>query len=308
MPSAEERGYERKGGAMATAKRTLREFKEDNLTDWAAALTYYGLLSIFPALIAFVSIVGLFADPEETTQTLTEIVTDIGPDSSAETFSGPIESLTSHRKAAGILLVAGILTALYSASGYIGAYTRAMNVIYETPEGRPYWKLKPMQILIALAMVLGLMLIALSIALTGPVVEAVADAAGIGDTPLAIWNIAKWPVVAGFFTLLLAFLNYTTPNAKLRGYRWVTPGSIFALVVWIAASGLFALYVANFGSYDKTYGTLGGIVSLLVWIWITNVAILLGAELNSERERAKELEEGKMEASEELQLPPRAAP
>jgi membrane protein len=183
-----------------------------------------------------------------------------------------------------------------------------MNVIYETPEGRPYWKLKPLQILIALAMVVGLILIALSIALTGPVVEAVADSAGIGDTPLAIWNIAKWPVVAGFFTLLLAFLNYTTPNAKLRGYRWVTPGSVFALVVWIAASGLFALYVANFGSYDKTYGTLGGIVSLLVWIWITNVAILLGAELNSERERAKELEEGKTEASEELQLPPRVSP
>jgi len=293
---------------MGVLRRTVREFRDDNMTDWAAALTYYALLSVFPALIAFVSIVGLFADPEETTQTLTEIVTDIGPESSAETFSGPIESLTSHREAAGILLVAGFLTALYSASSYIGAYTRAMNVIYETPEGRSFWKLKPLQVLIALAMVIGLMLIALSIALTGPVVEAVADVAGIGDTPLAIWNIAKWPVVAGFFTLLLAFLNYTTPNAKLRSYRWVTPGSIFALIIWIAASALFALYVANFGSYDKTYGTLGGIVSLLVWIWITNVAILLGAELNSERERAKELAEGKTEAAEELQLPPREAP
>ena len=293
---------------MGVLRRTVREFRDDNMTDWAAALTYYGLLSIFPALIAFVSIVGLFADPQETTKTLTEVVSEIGPESSADTFRGPIESLTSHREAAGILLVAGILTALYSASGYIGAYTRAMNVIYETPEARPFWRLKPLQILIALAMVVGLMLIALSIALTGPVVEAVADSIGIGDTPLAIWNIAKWPVVAGFFTLLLAFLNYTTPNAKLRGYRWVTPGSVFALVVWIAASALFALYVANFGSYDKTYGTLGGIVSLLVWIWITNVAILLGAELNSERERAKELEEGKTEASEELQLPPRVAP
>ena len=293
---------------MGVLRRTVREFRDDDMTDWAAALTYYGLLSVFPALIAFVSIFGLFADPKETTQTLTEIVTDIGPESSADTFSGPIESLTSHREAAGILLVAGILIALYSASGYIGAYTRAMNVIYETPEGRPFWKLKPLQILIALAMVVGLMLIAVSIALTGPVVEAVADAAGIGDTPLAIWNIAKWPVVAGFFALLLAFLNYTTPNAKLRGYRWVTPGSIFALVIWIAASALFALYVANFGSYDKTYGTLGGVVSLLIWIWITNVAILLGAELNSELEREKELREGKTEASEELQLPPRAAP
>ena len=163
---------------MGVLRRTVREFREDNMTDWAAALTYYGLLSVFPALIVFVSIVGLFADPEETTRTLTEIVNDIGPESSAETFSGPIESLTSHRKAAGILLVLGFLTAIYSASGYIGAYTRALNVIYETPEGRPYWKLKPLQILIALAMVVGLMLIALSIALTGPVVEAVADAAG----------------------------------------------------------------------------------------------------------------------------------
>ena len=289
-------------------RRTVREFRDDHMTDWAAALTYYGLLSIFPALIAFVSIVGLVADPRETTETLTNIVTDIGPETSADTFKGPIESLTTHREAAGVLLVAGFLTALYSASGYIGAYTRAMNVIYETPEGRPFWKLKPLQVLIALAMVVGLMLIALSMALTGPVVEAVADSAGIGDTPLAIWNIAKWPVIAAFFTLLLAFLNYTTPNAKLRGFRWVTAGSVFALVIWIAASALFALYVANFGSYDKTYGTLGGIVSLLVWIWITNVAILLGAELNSERERARELAEGKTEAAEELQLPPRTAP
>jgi membrane protein len=289
-------------------RRTVSEFRDDNMTDWAAALTYYGLLSIFPALIAFVSIVGLFADPRETTQALTDVITDIGPESSASTFRGPIESLTSHREAAGILLVVGILTALYSASGYIGAYTRAMNVIYETPEGRSFWELKPLQLLIALAMVIGLMLVALSLALTGPVVDAVAEAVGIGDTPLAIWNIAKWPVIAGLFCMLLAFLNYTTPNAKLRGLRWVTPGSLFALVIWIAASALFALYVANFGSYDKTYGTLGGIVSLLVWIWITNVAILLGAELNSERERARELEEGKTEAVDELQLPPRRAP
>lgn len=293
---------------MGLLARTVREFREDNMSDWAAALTYYGLLAIFPALIVLVSVVGLFADPRETTRSITDVITELGPETSAETFRGPIESLTSHRRAAGILLVVGILGALWSASGYIGAYTRAANVIYETPEGRPFWKLKPLQLLITLAMVVGLMVIALSIALTGPVVEAVADAIGVGDTALTVWGIAKWPVVAGLFALLLAFLNYSTPNAKLRGFRWVTAGSIFALVIWIAASALFALYVANFGSYDKTYGTLGGIVSLLVWIWITNVAILLGAELNSERERRQELDEGKAGASEELQLEPRVAP
>jgi membrane protein len=301
-------GADDRPSAFATVKRTVMEFREDNMSDWAAALTYYGLLSLFPALIALVSIVGLVGDPVSTTRTITEIVTKLGPSSAADTFAGPIKSITSHRSAAGILLVVGLATALWSASGYIGAFMRAANVIYETPEGRPFWKLRPLQILVTLVMLLLLAAVALALVLTGPVVDAVAGPLGVGSTAVSIWNIAKWPVLLAVVVTMFAVLFYAAPNVKLAGFRWVTPGALFAIVLWLIASAAFAFYVANFGSYDKTYGTLGGVVCLLVWFWITNVALLLGMELNSERERARELEAGVRGADRELQLDARSAP
>jgi membrane protein len=263
----------------------IAAFKDDNLSDWAAALTYYGLLSLFPALIALVSIVGLVGDPETTTRKVTEVITEIGPDSAAETFRGPVESIATHRGTAGVAFVLGLAIALWSASGYIGAFIRASNVIYETEEERPFWKLRPLQLAITLAMVLMAGALALGLVLTGPIVAAVADPIGIGDTAVTLWEVLKWPAMVLIFVLMVSVLYYTAPDAKLRGFRWVTPGSLFAIVVWAAASAAFALYVANFGSYDKTYGTLGGLVSLLVWLWITNLAILFGHTLNSRLER-----------------------
>ncbi|HEV7771525.1 MAG TPA: YihY/virulence factor BrkB family protein [Solirubrobacterales bacterium] len=295
-------------GLWATLKRTVSEFREDNLADWAAALTYYGLLSLFPALIAMVSLIGLFGDPTSTTQSLTDIIASIGPSSAAETFSGPIESITENRGTAGLAFVLGLALALWSASGYVGAFIRASNVIYETPEGRPFWKLRPLQLAVTLAMVVTLALIAVSLVLTGPIVEAVAEPLGIGSTAVDVWNIAKWPVLIAVFILMLAVLYYASPNAKLRGLRWVTPGSLVAVTIWAVASALFGLYVANFGSYDKTYGTLGGLVALLIWFWISNLAILFGHQLNAERERSAEIEEGVPQAEREIQLEPRDEP
>ncbi len=295
-------------GFFATLKRTLAEFKEDNLADWAAALTYYGLLSLFPALIAMVSLIGLFGDPKSTTESLTDIISSIGPASAAETFSGPIESITENRGAAGFAFVLGLAVALWSASGYVGAFIRASNVIYETPEGRPFWKLRPLQIAVTLTMVIGLVLIALSLVLTGPIVDAVAEPLGVGSTAVDIWNLAKWPFLLCAFLLILAVLYYASPNVRLRGFKWVTPGSVVAVVVWAIASALFGFYVANFGSYDKTYGTLGGLVALLVWFWITNLAILFGHQLNAERERSLEIEEGTPRAEREIQLETRDEP
>jgi membrane protein len=289
-------------------RRTITEFSEDNLTDWAAALTYYGLLALFPALIALVSLVGLFADPQATAQKLTEIVTQIGPSSGAETFSGPIESITSNESAAGILFIVGLVGALWSASGYVGAFMRASNVIYETPEGRPIWRLRPLQMLITLVMVILVALVAVALVLTGPIVDAVAGPLGISSTAITIWEIAKWPVMVAIVITIIAVLYYSTPNVKLRGFKWVTPGSILALLVWLVASAGFAFYVANFGSYDKTYGTLGGVVVMLIWLWITNLALLFGQELNAERERGLELEEGTPRADREIQLEPRYEP
>ncbi|HWC09571.1 MAG TPA: YihY/virulence factor BrkB family protein [Solirubrobacterales bacterium] len=300
-------GAPARSGWWATIKRTATEFQEDNLSDWAAALTYYGLLSLFPALIAMVSLIGIFGDPKSTTASLTEIITEIGPASAAETFAGPIESITES-DTAGLALVLGIAAALWSASGYTGAFMRASNVIYETPEGRPFWKLRPLQILVTFVMIVMMTLLAVSLVLTGPVVSAVAEPLGIGSTAVDVWNIAKWPVMALVFLLMLALLYYASPNVRLRGFKWVTPGSLVAIVVWILASALFAFYVSNFGSYDKTYGTLGGMIALLVWFWISNLAILFGHQLNAERERSLEIEEGRPRAEREIQLEPRDDP
>jgi membrane protein len=301
-------GAAAKTGLFATLKRTVSEFQEDNLTDWAAALTYYGLLSLFPALIAMVSLLGLFGDPKSTTSSLTEIITSIGPESAAQTFAGPIESVTSNERAAGFAFVLGLALALWSASGYIGAFIRASNVIYETPEGRPFWKLRPLQLAVTLAMIILIALLALSLVLTGPIVEAVAEPLGISDTAVSVWSIAKWPVMVVVFVLMVDLLYYASPNVRLRGFKWVTPGSLVAIVVWAIASAAFAFYVANFGSYDKTYGTLGGLIALLVWFWISNLAILFGHQLNAERERSAEIEEGRPRAEREIQLEPRDEP
>jgi membrane protein len=297
-----------KTGLFATLKRTLTEFQEDNLSDWAAALTYYGLLALFPALIAMFSLIGIFGDPKTTTDTLTEIITELGPASAAETFEGPIDSIVENQSAAGFAFVVGLAVALWSASGYVGAFTRASNIIYETPEGRPFWKLRPLQIAVTLAMILMMALLAVGLVLTGPVVEAIAGPVGLSGTAVDVWNVAKWPVMAAIFVLMVDLLYYASPNVKLRGFRWVTPGAVLALVVWAIASALFAFYVASFGSYDKTYGTLGGLVVLLLWFWITNLAILFGHQMNAERERSAEIEEGLPRAEKEIQLEPRDEP
>jgi membrane protein len=301
-------GTDTRTSTFATLKRTFTEFSEDNMTDWAAALTYYGLLSLFPALIALVSIIGLFGDPQATTRTLTDIATQLGPSSAADTFAKPIQQVTSHRSAAGVVFFVGLGASLWSASGYIGAFMRAANVIYETPEGRPFWKLRPLQLVVTLVMVLLLAAVAVALVMTGPVVDAVAGPLGIGSTAVSVWNIAKWPVLVLVVLVMFAVLFHASPNVRLPGFKWVTPGTLFALVVWIVASALFAFYVANFSSYGATYGALGGVVSVLVWFWITNIALLLGMELNAERERSRELEAGVDGADREIQLDARDAP
>jgi len=304
---------------FATLKRTVTEFGEDNLSDWAAALTYYGLLALFPALIALVGLIGLVGDPASTTKTITQIVTKIGPSSAAQTFAGPIQLITSHKSTAGILGIVGLVGALWSASSYVGAFMRASNVIYETPEGRPIWKLRPLQMLVTLVMPTDLEVASPADAghagdacparprggLTRPHRP---DRHGGGGTAGRIWNIAKWPVLLIVVIVMFAVLFYAASNVKLAGFKWVTPGALFALVVWLIASAAFAFYVANFGSYNKTYGTLGGLVAFLVWMWITNSALLLGMELNAERERTRELKAGVPGAERELQLDARSEP
>ena len=291
-----------------TLKRTALAFKEDKLQHWAAALTYYAVLSIFPALLVMVSLVGLLADPERVTRVLTNTIAELGPSTAASTFQGPIESITSNRGAAGLMFVVGIVAALWSSSSYVSAFTDACNSIYDVQEGRPFWKLKPLQLAITFVLIMLAAFVALALVLSGPIVGALGSALGIGDTALTAWRFAKWPAMLVLVLLIFGVLYYATPNARVSGVRWVTAGALLALLAWIVASVVFALYVANFGSYDKTYGALGGVVVFLLWMWITNMAILLGAELNAETERASQIHRGVRGAEEELKVEARQAP
>jgi membrane protein len=293
---------------FTTVKRTAKEFSNDNLTDWAAALTYYAVLSIFPALIAMMSILGLVVDPATITRVITETVSALGPQSAVDTFTRPLEEISQSQSTAFFGLIVGIALAIWTASNYVGAFMRASNAVYEREEGRPFWKLKPLQLLVTLILVMLAALVVVSLIVSGPVAEAVGNAVGLGDTAVLVWQIAKWPVLLLVVMFMLGVLYWSSPNAKPAGFRWVSPGSVVAVVVWILASVAFAFYVAEFASYNKTYGALGGVIVFLVWLWITNIAILLGAELNSETERSREIESGVPGAEEELKAPYRDAP
>jgi membrane protein len=297
-----------KQGWTGTLKRTFREFKQDNLTDWAAALTYYAVLALFPAVIALVSLLGLVIDKATITRVLTDTVSALGPASAVDTFKKPIEQVTGNQSTAGIMLVVGLATALWSASGYIGAFIRASNAIYERQEGRGFFKLRPVQLLVTLILVLMAALVVLALVVSGPLATSIGDAVGLGSMALTIFNIAKWPAMLVVVMVMLAILYYAAPNAKHPSFKWISPGSVVAVVVWVLASAAFAFYVATFASYNKTYGALAGVVVFLVWLWITNLAILFGAELNAEIERGREIEAGVPGAHEDIQLPYRAVP
>jgi membrane protein len=297
-----------KPGWIAVLKRTRVEFKEDNLTDWAAALTYYAVLALFPAMLALVALVGIFGQYPQTTDALLDIVRQVsGNDSALNGLRDTINGVVQHKGGAGALLGLGLAGAVWSASGYIGAFMRASNAIYEVPEGRPFWKLRPLQVVVTLAIVMLLAALLLSLVVTGPVAKAIGDQVGLGSTAVTIYQIAKWPIMAGVVLVILAILYYIAPSARLPKIQWLSPGAIVALIIWIIASAAFGFYVAKFGSYNKTYGTLGGAISLLVWLWITNLAVLFGQELNAEIERGRELTAG-LPAERELQLESRGKP
>jgi membrane protein len=277
-------------GWWAALKRTVREFKDDNLTDWAAALTYYGVLAIFPAMIVLVSILGLVG--ESATQPLIDNLGTVAPGPAKEIFTSAIENLQGDQGAAGVLFVVGLLGALWSSSGYVAAFMRASNSIYDMEEGRPVWKTLPVRVSLTLVLLVLLAVTTLAVVLTGGLAEKVGDLIGLGDTAVTAWNIAKWPVLLLVVSFMFALLYWAAPNVKQPGFRWVSPGGILAVIGWLIASAAFAFYVGNFGSYNKTYGALGGVIVFLVWLWISNIMILLGAEFNAELERGRAIQAG----------------
>jgi membrane protein len=271
-------------------KRTVTEYNEDNLSDWAAALTYYGILSMFPALIALVSILGLVGS--SATQPLLDNLNQVAPGPAKQILTSAIQNLQKSQGAAGIIFIVGLAAALWSASGYVAAFMRASNAIYDVDEGRPIWKTVPLRVGMTLVLVVLLAISAVAVVLTGSLAKQVGNVIGVGSTAVTVWDIAKWPVLLLIVSFMFALLFWASPNAKQAGFRWVSPGGLFAVVVWVIASAAFAFYVANFGSYNKTYGALAGVVVFLMWLWISNIAVLLGAELNAELERGRRIEAG----------------
>ena len=284
-------------------RRSIREFNEDKVTDWAAALTYYGVLSIFPMLLALVSLLGLFG--QSATQPLLDNIGTVAPGPAKQIVTNAITNLQKSQGAAGVLFIFGLAAALWSASGYVGAFMRAANDIWDVEEGRPVWKTIPLRLGVTAILLVLLTASALAVVLTGPLAKRVGDLVGLGSAAVTVWDIAKWPVLVLVVSFMIALLYYAAPNVKHPKFQWVSPGSLMAVVLWIVASALFAFYVANFGSYNKTYGALGGVIVFLTWLWITNNVILLGAEVNAEIERGRQIQGGMRPEDKEPFLEPR---
>jgi membrane protein len=284
-------------------KRAVKEFFADDMLDWAAALTYYSVLSIFPGVVVVTALVGLLG--RSATQPLIENVQALAPAGASDTVVNVIQELQGSASFAGPVAIIGLAGALWAASGYVGGFIRASNAIYDVEEGRPVWKTLPLRVLLTLAMVVLLAATALGVALTGQVADRAGHLVGLGSTGVLVWNIAKWPVLAVLVALAIALLYWAAPNVRQLGFRWLTPGSALTIVLWVLASLGFAFYVANFASYNKVYGSLAAVIVFLIWLWISNLAVLLGAEFDAELARGKQIEEGAIPEEEEPFLEPR---
>jgi membrane protein len=274
-----------KGSWGAVLRRTMREFKDDELTDRAAALTYYGILALFPALLVLVSLLGIVG--RSATNDVLDNITQLTPGAARDVLTNAVGQLQGNAGIGSVMAIVGLVLAVWSASGYVAAFIRTSNAVYDISEGRPVWRVLPVRVGVTVVLMVLAVVSALIVVFTGGLARQAGTALGIGDTALTVWSIAKWPVLVVLVTIMIAILYWATPNARVRGFRWITPGSFLALVIWMIASAGFALYVANFGSYNKTYGTFAGIIVFLVWLWITNLAILLGLEFDAETSRQR---------------------
>jgi membrane protein len=279
-----------KGAWRAVLKGSLKEFKDDELTDRAAALTYYGVLALFPALLVLVSLLGLSG--RSTTDKVLDNLESLAPGPAKDVITQAVQQLQGNAGTGSLVAIIGLIVAVWSASGYVAAFMRTANAVYDIPEGRPVWAILPVRLGVTVALMVMALISALIVVFTGGLASRAGDLLGLGDTALTVWSIAKWPVLVVLVTLMIALLYWATPNARVRGWRWITPGSFLALVIWMIASAGFAFYVANFGSYNKTYGTMAAVIIFLIWLWITNLAILLGLEFDAETARQRAIAGG----------------
>jgi membrane protein len=291
------------GAWRRIAVRTFDHYRSDGVSNLAAALTYRSVLSVFPGLIASVALLGVLGQYPETFNAVLKIIGGFAPSSTVQSVAGPVRQIITHKGGASALLGVGLAGTIWGASGYMGTFSWASNVIWEARRGRSWYRQWPLNLMITLVALVLMTLILCALVLTGPVAGSVGGELGIGATTLQIWSVAKWPGVVLVVTLMISALYYIAPNVRPPSWRWLTPGASFAVAVWAITTALFGLYIAHFGSYDKTYGTLGAIITFLVWVWLTNIAMLLGIELDSEIERERQLAADPTAQGRPIQLP-----
>lgn len=281
--------------------RTLHEYRINQVNDIAAALTFYTLLATLPATLAALAMLGIFGSAEAVVGDMLEVVAELGGGSVVDALSEPIDQLlnASH---AGLAFATGLVGALWATSGFVGSFGRGMNRIYDVEEGRPFWEMRPTMLLVSAALlVLGATAMACLI-VTGPVAEATARVLGLDEGAAVWWDLGKLPLLAAIGVGVMALLYWAAPNVKRRNVRWISVGATGALLAWAITTALFALYVLGFGSYQRAYGVLGGAIAFLLWIWLSQLALIFGAVLDTEVERTRQLRSG-IAAEEHVQLP-----
>lgn len=289
-----------------TLERTGKRFYEDHMLQWAAALAFFGVISIFPALLAMVALLGVIGAP--VIQPLIENISELAPGPVRDLVLSSLGSIEDSASGSSTALIVSVAAALWTASAYVGAFIPAANIVWEVDEARPVWRKLVLRVLLTLTLLLLIVVTALGVVLTGPIAREVGGAVGLGEPAVEAWRLAKWPFLALAMMGLLSILYWMSPNVRHPGWRWMTPGSVAAVLVWIAGSLLFTFYLSNFDSYNATYGAIGGVLVFLLWLWITNIAILLGAQLNAEIERTRAIEGGMLPEDRTPFLPLRDTP
>ncbi len=292
-------------------KRAVAKFSQDQCTDKAAALTYFSMQSLFPGLIAVLSLINVFGNGKQTTQKLVEILAGILGKSPSDPSLDKITTFIDNVNTTGggwIALIIGVLASLWSASGYVGGFSRALNKIYEIGEGRPVWKLRPQLLLVTAVEVVLIIIVMVALVTSGSVAREIGKQIGLGHQAVQVWGIAKWPFVVFIVVFIIGMLYWATPNvAKMKRdiFSW---GALFAFVIWVVGSVGLVLYVGftQGSSYQKTYGAFAGAIIFMLWLWITNLAMLFGAEMDAELIRTRQLRAG-LDAEEIVQLPARDA-
>lgn len=301
MPSTDSPARPEAGDWRVILTRTLHEFRMSQSWDIAAALTYYAVLTIFPALLGALALTGIFGSAEAVARTALDVVGDLAGEELAAAVAQPVEQLLDASHAA-LAFVTGLVLTLWTVSGYLGTFGRGMNRILGVEEGRPFWEARPAMIGVAFVVVLLSSIVAVLLVVSGPVADSVARSIGVTDDFVLAWDIAKLPVVVVLVAVIIALLYWATPNVKRRHIRWMTIGAAGALVSWILTTALFAYYVLGVRTYENTYGVLGFAVAFFLWVWLSNLALLFGAVLDTEVERARQLHDG-IDAEDRLQLP-----